>query len=168
MWTLLSCWSQNKIDKMEKKDKYLGFARELKTVEHEGNGDTSCNWYSCYSHERIGERTGGLRNKRTIENHPNYSIIGISQNTKMNHGDLRKLAVTYSPVRSHQLTLVWKTRKGLTNNNNRKDKGISSMRKDLEGIQGGNTFWYSTKKWICRRVDFYFYWVKLKESEKER
>ena len=34
-----------KFKESEKKDKYLDLARELKkTMEHEGNGDTNCNW----------------------------------------------------------------------------------------------------------------------------
>ena len=36
-----------KLKEGEKKDKYLPLARELKkTVEHESDGDTNCNWYS--------------------------------------------------------------------------------------------------------------------------
>ena len=34
-----------KLEESEKKEKYFDFARELKkTVEHEGDGDTNCNW----------------------------------------------------------------------------------------------------------------------------
>ena len=58
------------------------------------------------SHQRIGLRTGELGNKRTSEDHPNNSIIKISQNTKKSFGDLRIFAVAQNPVRSHQLTLV--------------------------------------------------------------
>ena len=52
-----------------------------------------CNWYTRYSHQRIGPGTGGLGNKRTGGNHPNYSIINIGQNTKKSLGDLRRLAL---------------------------------------------------------------------------
>ena len=49
----------------EKKDKYLDLAWELKkTVEHESDGYTNYNWYSWYSHQRIGIGSGGLGNKR--------------------------------------------------------------------------------------------------------
>ena len=54
---------------------------------------------------------GGLGNKRMCGEHPNYSIIGIGQNTEKSPGDLRKLAVTQTPVRNHRLMLVWKTLK---------------------------------------------------------
>ena len=60
----------------EKKDKYLDLARELKkTVEHESDVYTNCNWCFWYSHQRIGTGTGGLGNKRTHGDHPNYCII---------------------------------------------------------------------------------------------
>ena len=49
---------------------------------------------------------GDLKNKRTSGDHSNYSIIEIGQNTKKSPGNLRKLAVTRTPVRNHQLTLV--------------------------------------------------------------
>ena len=35
----------------------------------------------------------------------------IGQNTKKMPGDLRRLAVTQTPVKNHQLMLVWKTLK---------------------------------------------------------
>ena len=34
-----------KLKESKKRDKYLDFARELKkTMEHEGDSDTNCNW----------------------------------------------------------------------------------------------------------------------------
>ena len=41
--------------------------------------------------------------------HPNNSIIENGQNTEKSPGDLRRLAVTQSPVKDDQLTLMWKT-----------------------------------------------------------
>ena len=114
-------WSQSKIER-KRKDKYLDLARELKkkkTVAHESDGDTNCNWCSWYSHQRIGTETGGLQNKRTSGDNPNYSIIEISQNTKKNWEDI---TVTQTPVRNHRLTLVWTIRKGANNNNDNKTK----------------------------------------------
>ena len=40
----------------------------------------------------------------------NYSIIENSQNTEKSPGNLR-LAVTQTPVKNHQLKLMWKTLK---------------------------------------------------------
>ena len=47
-----------------------------------------------------------LRNKRVSGDHPNYSIVEISQNTEKRPGDLWRLAVTQTPVENYQLTLV--------------------------------------------------------------
>ena len=38
-----------------------------------------------------------------------YSIIENGQNTETSPGDLTRLAVTQTPVKDHQLTLMWKT-----------------------------------------------------------
>ena len=75
-------------------------------LEHDG--DTSCNWCALYSHQRIGTGTGGLGNKRTSGDHPNYSIVEIGLKTKKSPGEFRRLAVTQTPVKNHQLMLVWK------------------------------------------------------------
>ena len=81
-----------------------------KTVEYENDDNTNCNWCSLCSHHRISRRNWGLGNKRTSGDHPNYCIIEIGQNTEKSLGDLRRLAVTQTPVRNHQLImLVWKT-----------------------------------------------------------
>ena len=66
-------------EKNKKTGKYLDFARELKKkkMEHESDGDTSCNWCTWYSHQRIGTGTGGLGNRRTSGDHSNSSIIKI-------------------------------------------------------------------------------------------
>ena len=98
-----------KLKENEKRDKYLDLARELKKpMEHESDGDTICNWCTRRSHQRIDTGTGGLRNKRMNRDHPNYSIIKISQNTEKSPGNSKKLAVTQTPVRNHLLTQVGK------------------------------------------------------------
>ena len=52
----------------------------------------------------IGKGTGGLGNKRISRDHPNYIIIKIGLNTGKSPGDLKRLAVTQTPM-SLQLTL---------------------------------------------------------------
>ena len=97
-----------KLKESKKKDNYLDLTRELKkTVEHESDSYTNCNWCPWYSHQRIGTGTGGLENKRMRGDHPKYSIAEKSP------GDLKRLSVTQTPVRNHQLTLVFKTWKGV-------------------------------------------------------
>ena len=76
-------------------------------MEHEGDGDTICGRCTWNNPQRIGIGTGRLGNKKS-GNHPDYSIVKISQNTEKSPGDLRRLAVTQRPVRNHQLMLIWK------------------------------------------------------------
>ena len=105
-----------KLKENKKKDKYLDLVWELKkTVEYECDDDTNCNQCSWYSHQRFGTVTWGIGNKRTSGDHSNYSLIKIDQNTEKSPGDLRGLAITQTPVRNHQLTLVWKTLKRVIN-----------------------------------------------------
>ena len=54
-----------KLKESEKRDKYLDLARKKKTVEHESDNYTNCNWCSWYSHQRIGTKTGGFGNYGT-------------------------------------------------------------------------------------------------------
>ena len=81
------------------------------TEEHEGDDYTNCHWCSWYSHERTIKGTGGLGNKRMSGDHPNYYIIKISQNTEKSPRDLRRLAVTQTSEKAHQLKLMGKTLK---------------------------------------------------------
>ena len=67
---------------------------------------TNCNWCFWYSHQRIDTGTGGLENKRTSGDHPNYSIVEIGENTEKCPGDLTRLAVAEIPVKDHKLPLV--------------------------------------------------------------
>ena len=55
-------------------------------MEHESDVDTSCNWYTCYSHQRVGTRTGRLGNKKAGGDYLNYSIVEIGQNTEQSPG----------------------------------------------------------------------------------
>ena len=75
-------------------------------MEHEGDGDTNCNWCIRNNPQRLGNGTGKLGNKRTSGDHPDYNIIKAGQNTEKSSGNLRKLAVTQTPVENHQPWLV--------------------------------------------------------------
>ena len=101
-----------KLEKSEKKGKYLDFAWELKkttTMEHDGDNYTNPDWCFCYSHQRNIKGTGGLGRWSRRGDHPNCSIFGKVQNTEKSPGDLRILAVTQISVKNHQLKLMWKT-----------------------------------------------------------
>ena len=47
-----------------------------------------------------------LENWRTDRDYPNDSIAKYGQNPETSPGDLRRLAVTQTPVKNHQLTLM--------------------------------------------------------------
>ena len=99
-----------KLKECEKRDKYLDFARELNKL-----------WNVKVTIIPIvigafGTVTKGLLKGLEdlevggpVETIQNNSIIENGQNTEKSPGDLRRLAVTQSSVRDHQLTLMWKT-----------------------------------------------------------
>ena len=78
----------------------LDLARELKKLKHESDSDTNCNWSAPYSHQRIGTGIGGFWNKRTSGDHLNYCTVEIGQKTEEIPGDLKRLAVTKTPVKT--------------------------------------------------------------------
>ena len=56
--------------------------------------------------------TGGLGSWRTGRDYQNDSIAEDDHNTETSPGDLRRLAVTKTPVKNHQLILMWKNLEG--------------------------------------------------------
>ena len=66
-----------------------------------------------HSHRRIIKRTERLGNRRTSGYHSDFYIVEIRQNTEKSPEDLRRLAVTQTSVKDHQLTLTCKTHKRL-------------------------------------------------------
>ena len=82
-------------------------------MEPEGNCDTNYNWCTWNNPQRVVKGTGKLRNLRTSRDHPDYYITKIGQNTEKSPGDMRRLAVTQTPAKNHQLTMVRKTLKGV-------------------------------------------------------
>ena len=59
-----------------------------------------------YSQQTIGTVPEEYGNKGTRGDHPNNSIIEIVQNIDRSRGELKRLAVTQSPVQDGQLTLM--------------------------------------------------------------
>ena len=58
------------------------------------------------SNYRITKVTGGLGSWRRTGDHPNYYIIEDGQNPETSPGDFWRHAVTQTPVKDHQLTLM--------------------------------------------------------------
>ena len=96
-----------KLKECEKRDKYLDVVRELKkTVEYESDNYTNRDWCFWYSYQRIIKGTRGDGNKRASGNHSSIYIIENDQNTENGPRYFRRLAVTLTPVKDHQLTLM--------------------------------------------------------------
>ena len=104
-------WPQNKTERMKRRISTSTILGNWKNLEHVGDNYTNCNWCFWYSKLRTIKGPGGLVSWQTCGDHPNDSIIENGQNTEKSPGDLRKLAVTQTPVKDHQLTLLWKTLK---------------------------------------------------------
>ena len=75
----------------------------------DGNGDTNFNWLFWGSSQKFGKGAGRVGNQRKNHDYPDFSIVVIGQNTKKSLGNLRKLAVTETPVEDHQLKLARNT-----------------------------------------------------------
>ena len=75
-------------------------------MEHAGDNYTNRDWCFWHSNKRIIKGPGGLGSWRTSGDHQNLGIIENDQNTEKSPGDLKRLAVTQTPVKTHQLTLV--------------------------------------------------------------
>ena len=99
-------WPQNKTVRMWKEGLIPRpcFSIE-KTIEHESDNNTNCDWCFWYSNSRIIKGTGGLGSWRSIGDHPNDSIIENGQNTEKNPRDLRRLALTQTPVKT--ISYLW-------------------------------------------------------------
>ena len=87
----------------EKKDKYLDLARELKRL---WNMKVTIVPIVIGAFGTITKRPGGLGSWRTNTDSPNNSVTENSQNPERSPRDLRRLAVTQTPVKNHQLTLI--------------------------------------------------------------
>ena len=74
-------------------------------MEYESDDCTNFDWCSWHSNEMIIKGPGGLGGWRSNGDYPNDSIIENSHNTEESPGDLRRLAVTPTPVKIYQQTL---------------------------------------------------------------
>ena len=75
-------------------------------MEHKSDDYTNRDWCFWHWHQRIIKGTGGLGGRRVSGDHPNYNIIESGQKTEKSPGNLRRLAVTQTPVKDYQLKLI--------------------------------------------------------------
>ena len=79
---------------------------------------------------------GDITNEQTNNNNnnnPNDSTAKNGQNPETSPGDLQRLAVAQTPVKDHQLTLMWKTLKEYNNNNNNNNNNSNNNNHDFVG-----------------------------------
>ena len=83
-----------KIKENEKRDKYLDLARERKTLWNMKMTviPTVISMLGMIA-KGLVKAAGGVRNRRTNRDHPNYSIAKVCKNTEKSPRDLRRLAV---------------------------------------------------------------------------
>ena len=95
LWTLPSQQTTDFNYKKAKRElSTLTLLEKWKTMEHQSDGNTICNWPTWNNSRKIGIGTGTLGNKRKSGAHQGSSIIEISQNTEKsprNLGDLLSL-----------------------------------------------------------------------------
>ena len=103
-----------KLKECEKKDMYLNLARDLKKL-----------WNMKVTIIPIVIGAFGRVTKELLKGLEDLEVGGwvetiteSGQNTEKSPGDLRWLAVIQTPVKSHQLKLMWKTLNESTNNDN--------------------------------------------------
>ena len=84
-----------------------------KAVEHEVKGEHNFNWGPLNGSEKLGKEIRRVGNWRRNQDHRNYSVSEIGQNIENRLEDLRRLAVTQTPVKDCHLMLVQKTLKGV-------------------------------------------------------
>ena len=102
--------NNNNNNECEKKHKYLDLARELKK---QWNMKVTIMPIEI---DAFGTVTKGLlKGLEELEvdwmsaDHQNNNIIENGQNTEKSPGDLRRLDVTQTPAKDHQMSLMWKT-----------------------------------------------------------
>ena len=93
-----------KLKECKKKDKYLDLARELKKLWNMKVMIVPIVIGACGTESK--GLLNGFKSWRTCGDHPNYIIIDNGQNTVKSPGDLRRLAITQTPVKDHQLKLM--------------------------------------------------------------
>ena len=74
--------------KLKKINKNLEFSREQKAMKNAGDSNTCSSWYTWNGPQRIGKGIGTVANLGKNQDHPNNSIVEISQNTEKSPGDL--------------------------------------------------------------------------------
>ena len=88
----------------------------------EADSDISCSLYAWNSHQRVGKETEGIGDQRKNQDH-----IDQTREARILRRDLKRLLVTQTPVRDHQLKLVWIKRGEIITRYNRLTQKLNTM-----------------------------------------
>ena len=77
-----------------------------KVMKHESDSDTNSRWRTRNSFQALGKESSSIGNQRKNKDHTHHTITEIGYNTEKSSEDLRRLAVTQTPLKDHQLKLV--------------------------------------------------------------
>ena len=95
---------QENENKRKRKDRQILDKKKKRTGEHPGEVDINCSWCTGNSLKKIGNGIGTVGNCRKNRDHSDQNILEIGQNTEKSPGDQRRIAVTQTSVKDHQLT----------------------------------------------------------------
>ena len=118
-------WSK---DENERKRKERPSEKTEKTMDHENDGDTNCNWWTRCSHQRIGIGPGGFGNKILSGDHLNYSITArILRRVLETWGDLLSLKLQWEIISSRWCEKLSNEYNNNNNNNNDNTNGSPNL-----------------------------------------
>ena len=80
----------------------------LQKLGYEDDSVTDCSWCTWNGLQRFGKIVG-IGKQGMNRSHLDHKIVEMDENTEKCPGGLRKLIVTQTPVKNHQLKLIWKT-----------------------------------------------------------
>ena len=86
---------------IEKREKYLDLAREIKKVMEHKRETSASYGFAWNGAQSLEKKTGRIGNQRRNRIHPDYSLFEISHNTKKSSRDLKRLSVTQTLVKDY-------------------------------------------------------------------
>ena len=80
-------------------------------MEHEGDSDSNCNWRTWNNPKGLMKGLEDLKIRGQVETIQTKALLRSGQNTEKSPGDWKRIAVTQTLMRNHQLMRVGKTLK---------------------------------------------------------
>ena len=84
-------------------------------MENVSDSDTNCNWCALNDPQRLGKEAERVGYRWAGRDYPIYNVSKICYDTEKSSENLMRFAVTQTPVKDYQLTLMWKNLQGVNN-----------------------------------------------------